>query len=339
MLEVYSGAGEIIQVPYDRSDVIRQLTGVLTIKQGPEPFSAIGWTKCGHCTFNGRCWPVAEAKHSVALVLGVDQGLALELHNQGVDTIDELLKAFDEERLSQLRRPYGSRVQRVGSSATKILRMARVMASGELLLISRPDVPDAANYVMFDLEGLPPQLDELEKIYLWGIQVFGERPSGYLGAIAQSGREGDQTGWQHFLNDAESIFAEYGDIPFVHWHHYEKTHVSMYISRFGDNNGVASRVLRNLVDLLPIAQESVALPLPSYSLKIVEQYVGFERQLHEYGGDWAMAKYIEATETDDEPTRTALIDEILAYNREDLEATWRVMTWLKGLGTAAAPRT
>jgi hypothetical protein len=24
---------------------------------------------------------------------------------------------------------------------------------------------------MFDLEGLPPQLDELEKIYLWGMSL------------------------------------------------------------------------------------------------------------------------------------------------------------------------
>ncbi len=44
-----------------------------------------------------------------------------------------------------------------------------------------------------------------------------------------------------------------------------------------------------------------------------------------------MAKYIEATETDDESMRGAIMDEILAYNREDLEATWAVMEWLRGL--------
>jgi hypothetical protein len=39
-----------------------------------------------------------------------------------------------------------------------------------------PLIEQGPNYVMFDLEGMPPQLDELEKIYLWGMQVFGERP-------------------------------------------------------------------------------------------------------------------------------------------------------------------
>ncbi len=45
-----------------------------------------------------------------------------------------------------------------------------------------------------------------------------------------------------------------------------------------------------------------------------------------------MARYIEATETDDEELRASIMDQILAYNREDLEATWAVMEWLRGLG-------
>ena len=44
-----------------------------------------------------------------------------------------------------------------------------------------------------------------------------------------------------------------------------------------------------------------------------------------------MARYIEATETADERVRAAIMDEILAYNREDLEATWAVLGWLRGL--------
>jgi predicted RecB family nuclease len=84
-----------------------------------------------------------------------------------------------------------------------------------------------------------------------------------------------------------------------------------------------------LLDLLPITQRSIALPLPSYSLKVVEKYVGFKRSLEEVAGDWAMAKYIEATEIEDRKQRDELMDQILTYNREDLEATWAVLNWLK----------
>jgi len=46
-------------------------------------------------------------------------------------------------------------------------------------------------------------------------------------------------------------------------------------------------------------------------------------------GDWAMAKYIEATETENREKRDDLMAQILTYNREDLEATWAVLNWIK----------
>ena len=91
-------------------------------------------------------------------------------------------------------------------------------------------------------------------------------------------------------------------------------------------------MLRNLLDLLPITREAVALPLPSYSLKVVEEYVGFKRKQEEYGGDWAMAQFILATDTEDEGERNARMVEILKYNEEDLAATWAVFAWLRGKG-------
>ena len=57
--------------------------------------------------------------------------------------------------------------------------------------------------------------------------------------------------------------------------------------------------------------------------------MGFKRTQREYGGDWSMAKFMEAVETEDESLRQKLMDEILTYNREDLEATWAVFTWLR----------
>ena len=186
---------------------------------------------------------------------------------------------------------------------------------------------------MFDLEGMPPRHDELEKIYIWGMQCFGARPGPFRAATAGFGRGGDREGWEAFLREADAIFAEHGDIPFVHWASYERAKINLYLERYGDRDGVAERVLANLLDLLPITYESVAVPLSSYGLKEIETLTGYERQLEEYGGDWSMAKYIEAIETDDSATRAAIMDEILAYNREDLEATWAVIEWLRGLGS------
>lgn len=330
-LHVHSGIGDIVEVPYDGGvTAFEYLEEILALKLSKsEPFSPVGWSKCGGCLFHAYCWSRAEKERDVSLVYGVDQGLATALKDQGIHTINDLLNKFQEDSLAELKRPWGKGMRKVGKSAASILLMAKAMSEKREFLIQRPSIPEHPNYVMFDLEGLPPQLDELEKIYLWGMQVFGEDTSGFLPAVAGFGEDGDREGWGIFLENAKNVFNRYGDIPFIHWHHYERVKIDLYRERHGDPDGIAERVRENLIDLLPITQRSIALPLPSYSLKVVEKYVGYKRTLDEVAGDWAMAKYIEAVETEESAVRDEVMAQILNYNREDLEATWAVLKWLK----------
>lgn len=331
-LQVHAGTGEIVTIPYDGgATALRELERLLAIKQlTAEPYEPVGWTKCLGCGYTDRCWTQAEKNCDVALVYCVDQSLARTLHDQGIRTRTELLANFDAGSLSELKRPYGNREQRVGKAAERILRFAAAMEKKQEIVLAAPAIPPSKNYVMFDLEGMPPHLDELDKIYLWGAQVFGENPSEFKVALSGFGADGDRDGWIGFLSNAKQIFETYGDIPWVHWAPYEETYLHRYVARFGDLESSASRVVGNLLDLLTVTRESVVLPLPSFSLKVVEDYVGFERKEAEFGGAWAMATFIDATETSDERKRKELMDKIVAYNREDLEATWAVFQWLRG---------
>ncbi len=330
-LEVFNGRGELIPVEYDGGDrVLRELEELVKLKTAAnEPIEPVGWTKCNGCPFQTRCWSLAEQRRDVALVLGVDQSLARSLYTEGIHSIDELLDAFDVAELSEFKKPRGTKMVRVGNAAAGILRSAECLSKNAEVVLEPPALPDGPNLVMLDLEGLPPQLDELDKIFLWGTQVFGTKPSAFNAALAGFGQDGDREGWEAFLANAKTIFDEYGDVPFVHWHHYERTKLKGYVARHGDRDGVASRVESNLIDLLPITQKAIVLPLASYSLKVVEKYVGFKRRIEEGRGDWAMAKYIEACETENEATRKEVMQQVLDYNREDLEATWAVVGWLR----------
>jgi predicted RecB family nuclease len=339
-LEVYNGAGEVVVIePVADADVEQELTRYVRVMETAEPpFAPVGWSKCGSCGYHDRCWTAAEALHDVALVPRVDQALVRALRESGVVSYDDLLAQFDEQRLAAFDRGHGGRTRKVGTAATPILRSAQALASGSEVVIQAPAIPQARNYAMFDLEGLPPQLDELEKIYLWGIQVYGAEPSEYMGATAGFGPDGDREGWQAFLSNARRLLHSYGNIPFVHWHQYERVKLDLYVARYGDPDGTANAIRSNVFDLLPATQNAVALPLPSYSLKVVEDYVGFERTQTDYGGEWAMARYIEATETSDECVRQSLVSDIKEYNREDLAATWAVFCWLQELGTRLRDR-
>ena len=337
-LTVHTGKGDVVDVPDDGGvAALAELARLLALKQlRAEPYEPLGWTKCsGGCGYHDRCWEQAEARDDVSLVMDVDQGLARALNADGVFSARQLLERFDAKRLSEFKRPWGKGEQKVGKKAEKILMYAEVLCSGRERILSPVTMPVHDSYVMFDLEGMPPHFDELEKIYLWGMQVYGKRPGPFVGVTAGFDTDGDREGWLGFLRGARDVFAAYGDIPFVHWHHYERVHIEQYIRRYGDPDGIADRVLGNLLDLLPITKSAIALPLPSYSLKVVEEYVGFKRTQDEYGGDWAMAQFILATETKDEAERNHLMGEILKYNEEDLAATWAVFDWLRGKESCA----
>ncbi len=330
-LQVHSGMVQIVTIPYDGGkSAFQELERLLALKQlTAEPYEPVGWSKCIGCGFTDRCWSQAERNSDVALVYCVDQSLARTLHSQGICSRSDLLAKFDATSLSELKRPYGNREQRVGKAAERILLFANALERKQETVLAAPAIPSHKNYVMFDLEGMPPHLDELDRIYLWGTQVYGENPSGFTFALSGFGPDGDREGWLSFLANVKRVFEMHGDIPWVHWAPYEQTYLRRYAARFGDVEGIASRLAANLLDLLTITRESIVLPLPSFSLKVVEDYVGFERKEAEYGGSWAMATFIEATETSNEGKRKELMDKILAYNKEDLEAMWAVFQWLK----------
>ena len=330
-LQVHSGTNEIVNVPYDGgASALVALERLLTVKQlKDEPYEPVGWSKCGECGFRDRCWEKAEANADVALVPDVDQSLARMFHGIGLRSRRDLLAKFDVNGLSELKRPYGKREQKIGKKAERIIQFAEAMEKQEEKVLAAAAIPVYPNYVMFDLEGMPPHLNELDKIYLWGTQVFGERSSAFTPAVSGFGPNGDREGWLEFLKNARGIFDAYGDIPFVHWAPYEKTFLTRYIDRHGDADGIATRVKANLLDLLTIARDCIILPIPSFSLKVVEKYIGFSRSQTESGGQWAMATFIEATETSDEGKRQQLMNEILKYNEEDLAATWAVFEWLR----------
>lgn len=330
-IEVANGRGDLIQLAYDGGvAALKLLEEIVTIRRAEHPpYEPVGWTRCGDCGFNSRCWQAAEASQDVATLVGVDQSIARCLHELDVPSIPALVKAFDEDTLADVKRQRGTKLARIGSAATRIMRSAEAVSGKREIWLQRPTIPAAENYVMIDCEGLPPQLDETDKVYLWGLQVFGNRPGGYVASLGSVGKEGDEDCWRAFLGAAERILDEYGGIPFVHWAVYERVKLDGYVARFGDPSGVAARVRGNLFDLFPITRDSVVLPLPSYSLKVIERHVGFARTIADGSGDWAMAKYVEAVETEDEQKRQALMAEICAYNREDLEATWAVFKWLQ----------
>ena len=327
-LEVHNGANDIVAVEYRGGaavvELLRKHGGYRTADPGI--YEPVGLTKCNGCGYEDRCGGEARAARDVALLLPVDQRKARAFHARGITSIDRIPAAIDGPDHRDMFWQ-GKKNPRVTDTAARLRRFAEAFLAGKSVVIDKPVLPDPDACVFLDLEGLPPYLDDLEKIYLWGIKDYrGDAPR-FLPALADFGLEGDRAGWERFLAIATDLLAAAPDLKFIHYGSYERTAIERYKNLYGGE--VANRVLANLVDLLSLTRASMVLPVPSYGLKSVEKLAGFQRKLVDYEGSVAMARYIEACETNDAGTREEIVKEILAYNEEDLDATRAVMEWLR----------
>ena len=342
-LRVYNGAGGQDEVAFDDGgSALDELARVIAIRELTEaPEAIVGWTHCGGCGYKPVCWPVAEQEKALGVVIDIDRRLAPKLMAEGIASYPEVAELTPED-LAAIKAKSGADVD--GSR--------RIIENVEALIAGKParrrdgsgqDVPidpavsADANYVMFDIEGLPPQLNEQEKIYLWGLQVFGENQGEFQACLAGFGDGGDEEGWREFLRQSRAILDEHPGIRFVHWHHYDRRMVEAYLDRYGDDaHATGAEVVASLLDLHPIVKGALAVPAPSYSLKVIEalddvkRISGFERSADEVSkGDESIVAYMEAVETDDMSRREEIINSLCAYNEEDLQATWAVMEWLR----------
>ena len=336
-LEVLNGRNELVEIERDDEAVMAELEEILRLRSlEEEPFEVVGWSKCQECDFTDYCWPQAEEQRAPGVIPGIDVGMGRRLAELGVNRFDEIPEEFDVTSLAELKRPWGKAENRVGAKqAEQVMAHVRARVEDLPVQIAPAELPDSSHYVMFDLEGLPAEEDGPDKVYLWGMQLYpvdGGEPEEPTFALAGFHEDGDREAWEEFLHRSAQILGQYGqDTPFVHWATYEKTKINLYVDKFGDRDGFAESLIeRNLLNLLPVTENAFALPLPSYSLKVVEKYVGYERtKVPGYKGDQSVARYMMAVETDDEVLREAIVSELCDYNHEDLEATWAVFEWLR----------
>ena len=345
-LEVHAGTGEIVPIEYRGAesvlDLLREHRRLRALD--PDVYEPVGWSKCDGCGFHKPCWTVARTSQDVAILPTVDQPTARELHRRAIATIPELDAAFDTAALRDLFWIEATKKKpaRLKPTALRLRRSLDAHLSGAPVQFSPLDLPAPVDIVAFDLEGLPAYADELQKIYLWGLKAFDTDPPRFMPALADFGERGDRDAWQAFLRTAAALLAKRPTLRFVHWGTYETAALDRYVERHGDffpplpageggGEGVAAHIRERCLDLHRLFKTSVALPVESYGLKAIGRYLGFVRKLPDYQGGLAIARYIQAVETEDAALRAQILDEILAYNEEDLDATRAAMEWLRGL--------
>jgi uncharacterized protein len=314
----------------------------------PEPVE-----HCDVCRWAADCAIRRRADDHLSLVAGISARQRRALQARNVATL---------EALGELDLPLDPPLEGTSSAAlTRVREQARIQLEGrrngprhELLLpepgadievergLASLPAPSAGD-LFFDIEGDPYAFDDgLD--YLFGVldgdgtfsAIWSRDPSGAFTLDAE------RLAFEELMDRFMDRLAAFPDMHIYHYAPYEPTSLKRLMGRYGTREDEVDRLLREgvLVDLYRVVRQSLRASVESYSIKKLETFYGFEREidLRDAGSSIvAFEEWLELGEGD-RPAATHL-DQIERYNRDDVVSTARLRDWLEGLRSELAGAT
>ncbi|MEJ7802134.1 MAG: TM0106 family RecB-like putative nuclease [Candidatus Limnocylindria bacterium] len=316
----------------------------------PEPVD-----HCDVCRWAELCVKRRRDDDHLSLVAGISGRQRKSLKAREIDTVVRLAAAplpfdppLDGAGASSIERVREqARIQVEGRGLPKPIYELLLPAEGEPIGAERGlgilPLPDPGD-LFLDLEGDPYALDDGVD-YLFGVlDVHGE-----FTAIWSFDPEtpGDVTpaGEKHAFERLMDLLTErLKRFPSMHIYHYapyEPTALKRLMGRHATREDEVDRLLRGgvLIDLYRAVRQSLRASVESYSIKRLEPLYDFVRDvpLKDAGSSIvAFEQWLELGEGD--RPGSPILDDIAAYNRDDVRSTLVLRDWLERLRVELANR-
>ncbi len=306
----------------------------------PEPCA-----HCDFCEFQQVCDARWRAEDSLVYVAGVASKDRAVLEGDGVAT-RAALAALEGSRLEEVGLPL-ERLQRMVRQASlqvtaaadpeKLPPVERIEPVGDdaagqgFALLPEADEGD----VFLDFEGHPFFNAQHGLFFLLGYIARASDGTWAYTAIWAHGPDEEAKATERLIRD---LAARRQDHPGMHVYHYNHTERSS-LAKLANTHGVCEALLHSLVetglfvDLLQVVRGGLVIGTESYGLKHVERLTGFARSHVIEKGSGAVLAY-EAFMADRQERH---LDEIAAYNEDDVRATRALRDWLLTLRPADLP--
>ncbi len=315
----------------------------------PEPVD-----HCDVCRWAAECVARRRGDDHLSFVAGISGRQRQALGERGVATL---------EALGDLTLPLSPRLEGTGEGALlRVREQARIQLEGRRnrdirheLLIPDPGQPidperglatlpePSPGDLFLDLEGDPYALDDgLD--YLFGIletdgtfHAFWSRDEN-----GEFSAAGEKRAFEQTIDFIVERRRRTPDLHVYHYAAYEPTALKRLMGRYATREEDVDTFLRQgvLVDLLRAVRQSLRASVESYSIKKMEPFYGFEREidLRDAGSSIvAFEQWLELGEGE-RPAADHLI-QIERYNRDDVVSTLRLRDWLETLRVELAERT
>lgn len=338
-LHIWLGSGQIesirtVDVRSYWQRLKRQLASLLADSTKIDDTEPEPCAHCDFCEFSDNCenqWRDADALHYVAGIRTTD---IEHLGAVGVDALaglgalsDAVVDGLTDDRLSRLRRQSALQVE--AREHPESLPPFSLIEAGDdpmwghgFSQIPEPDDGD----VFLDFEGHPFWTAKTGLFFLFGL--ITKQPDGTWAYDARWAHDEDE---EAQVTEAliEYFAARRAAHPGMHVYHYNHTERSS-LERLAAKYGVAELTLEDLintgcfVDLLTVARNAMQVGVESYGLKYLEILTGYERRHDIDAGSGAVVAYEAYMGNGD----SKHLDEIAAYNDDDVRATLALRDWL-----------
>ncbi len=299
---------------------------------------------CDVCRWAAECVARRRADDHLSLVAGISANQRRALKEHGVATL---------ESLGELPMPMDPPIQ--GTSAGALVRVreqARLQLEGrrtgtnryELLL---PDPgqpleperglaslpPPSSGDLSFDIEGDPYALDDgLD--YLFGVMDI----DGTFHAIWSRDEDGEFTldaerrAFERLMDFFAERLAADPNLHIYHYAPYEPTALKRLMGRYGTREDQVDQLLRKgvMVDLLRVVRQSLRASVESYSIKKMEAFYGFKREIDLRDAGSSIVAFEQWLELGDgERPASTHLERIELYNRDDVVSNFQLRHWLE----------
>lgn len=296
---------------------------------------------CEICRWRDRCDKQRRDDDHLCLVANISKIQMAELKSQGISTLAELAIV----RVPLAWKPeHGS-----ADSYYRIREQARLQLaarkSGERKFELLPVEPGfglsrlpepSTNDIFLDFEG-DPFVGEHGIEYLFGYLYLADNAETYVGDWAFT-REDEKKAFELFVDLVMSRWQEDPGLHVYHYAPYEPAALKRLMGRYATREEEIDRMLRAgiFVDLFQIVRRALRASVESYSIKQMEPFFGFEREMPLIEAGTALAALQAGLELGD--IREIPEDAMAAvrlYNKDDCRSALALRDWLESLRSDA----
>ena len=288
---------------------------------------------CEVCRWQRECDQERRDDDHLSLVAGISKLQRKQLGIWETTTVADLAafpvpiphRPVHGSRESYARVREQARVQVAGrESGVPVHEVLQITDQHGLSLLPEPSPGD----VFFDLEG-DPFVGLNGREYLFGVALAGGVYECKWGLTAEQERDA-------FIWFVDLVMARWAQHPAMHVYHfapYEPSTLKRLMGRYGVREDEIDRMLRAklFVDLHTVVKRSVRASVEQYSLKALEVFHGFVRNIRLDEAGRAMRTMQHSLESArGTQVSDAVKEAIVAYNADDCFSTQSLRDWVEG---------